>query len=222
MSYFTKKIKEREVLIKIAKPYFLIYFWLFFISFVLIIGAAFFSYYLIQKGTMGRIALISSFLVGIFILVRALFVRHFNCLMITDQRIIHVRQKGFFDRLVAEIELVKINDISHRIKGFLGTLLGYGEIQIQSADINNQPVSKIEFGQIKHPARIQELILVLKQQIEEKKIRLPQENNCLLTAEEILSRVSTQEVFRFIKIFRKEIGEKKFEEIMNKVSEDNN
>lgn len=216
MSYFTKKLKEREVLIKIIKPYSLMFLLSILISFILIIGSAFFFYYLTQKGIWGITAFITIFLLGLFLLIRTLFIRHFNCLILTDQRIININQKGFFDRLVKELELNKITDISYRTKGFLGTLFHFGDIQIQTSD-PVQPI-KIEFKKIKNPDKIQELILALKKQSEERNSKLPREDNRLLTAEEILVRTSTQEIFKLIKKFREEIGEKKFDEIINKIA----
>ncbi|TSD04668.1 MAG: Uncharacterized protein Athens071412_701 [Parcubacteria group bacterium Athens0714_12] len=216
MSYFNKKLKEREVLIKIIRPCGLAFFFPLLISFVLILGSAFFSYYLIQKGQWGIIVLILISIVGIFYLARTLFVRHFNCLMLTDQRIIRIKQKGFFDHLVSEIELIKICDISYQIKGILGTFFHFGGLYIQAINMTGEPL-KIEFEKIKNPERIQELILVFKKQSEEKISKLPKEENRLLTAEEILSKTSTQEIFQLIKKFREEIGEERFSEIIKKI-----
>lgn len=219
MSYFSKKLKEKEVLIRIIRPYSLMLFIPILISAILIIGGAFFSYYLIQKGTWGVVALILIFLFGFYYLIRILFVYHFKCLILTDQRIINIHQKGFFDRWVSELEIIKISDISYRIRGFLGTLFHFGNIQIQSNDAI-QPL-KIEFKKLKNPGKIQELILVLKKQAEDKISKLPKEENRLLSAEEISSRTSTQEIFKLIKKFKEDMGEEKFEEILNKISESN-
>jgi len=217
MSYFTKKLKEREILIKIIRPYSLILFLPLLISAILILGSAFFCYYLIQKGIWGITVLILAFLLGLFYLMRTLFVYHFNCLMLTDQRIVHINQKGFFDRLVSEIELSKITDISYRVKGFFGTLFHFGSIQIQASGITTQPF-KIEFKKVKEPHKLQELVLILKKQVEEKLSKKPTEENRLLTAEEVLSRTPSQEIFELIKKFREEIGEERFKEIINKIS----
>ncbi len=216
MNYFNKKLKEREILIKIVKVYCLMLFFPIFISSVLIFGSAFFSYYLFQKGTWGIVVSVFVFFAGIFYLTRTLFVWHYNCLMLTDQRIVAIKQKGFFDRSVSELDLGKISDTSYRIKGFTGTLFHFGVIQIQAVDAANQSL-KIEFEKIKNPDKIQELLLTVKKQFEEKISKLPKEETRLLTAEEIIFRTSTQEIFKLIKKFKDDIGEEKFEEILNKI-----
>lgn len=220
MSYFTKKLREKEVLIKIFKSHFIIFLFPFLIGGILALGSIFFSYYLFQKGTIGIILFSIIFLFGIFYLIRTLFIQYFNSLMITDQRIICINQKGFFDRSVKEIELKNIKDSSYRIKGILGTIFHFGNIYIQAGEVEGESL-KIEFEKLKDPDKIQDLILTIKNNSkenvnkEEDEVLKESEGEKNLTAEEIINKTSTQEIFKMIKSFKDEIGEEKFKKIID-------
>jgi uncharacterized membrane protein YdbT with pleckstrin-like domain len=54
-------------------------------------------------------------------------------LLITNERIIEVEQKGFFDREVSSFRLENIQDITVDVQGVLASLLDYGDILIQTA-----------------------------------------------------------------------------------------
>lgn len=53
--------------------------------------------------------------------------------IITNQRIIDVEQKGFFNREVASLHLERIQDITITTSGFVATMFGYGNIHVQTA-----------------------------------------------------------------------------------------
>jgi ABC-type multidrug transport system fused ATPase/permease subunit len=53
--------------------------------------------------------------------------------MVTNQRIINIEQEGLFNRIVAEKDLGRMQDITSEVHGFLGTILNYGDVYIQTA-----------------------------------------------------------------------------------------
>ena len=53
--------------------------------------------------------------------------------VITDQRLIKIELKGFFNRLVTTINLDRIQDIKVSTRGFFATLFTYGDIKVQTA-----------------------------------------------------------------------------------------
>ncbi len=53
--------------------------------------------------------------------------------IITDQRIIDIEQKGLFRREVSEFVLARVQDVTIETIGFIGTLLKFGNIRIQTA-----------------------------------------------------------------------------------------
>ncbi|MEK7649796.1 MAG: PH domain-containing protein [Patescibacteria group bacterium] len=53
--------------------------------------------------------------------------------IITDQRIIDIEQKSLFRREVSEFVIARIQDIKIETPGFIGTVLKFGNIRIQTA-----------------------------------------------------------------------------------------
>ena len=73
---------------------------------------------------------------------------------ITDKRIINREQKGLFNRLVSELELYQIQDVAVEQKGFLKTILNYGDLYIQTAGT----LERFIFKNIAQPVKISRLI----------------------------------------------------------------
>jgi len=57
---------------------------------------------------------------------------HYSVSVVTDQRLINIRQKGFFNREVNEVGFDKIQSINYHIKGLQAALLKFGDITIQT------------------------------------------------------------------------------------------
>lgn len=53
--------------------------------------------------------------------------------IITDQRIVDVRQHSLFHRTVSEISMDRIQDVTVDVPGFIPTMLDFGTIRIQTA-----------------------------------------------------------------------------------------
>lgn len=83
-----------------------------------------------------------------------LMIYFLNTLIITDKRIIENKQLGFFNNIVNEIKLDKVQDVSVKIQGPLATFLKYGDVEIQSAGA----VNKFFFRQFPDPEKIKQLI----------------------------------------------------------------
>jgi hypothetical protein len=58
---------------------------------------------------------------------------YLNQWIITTTRIIDIHQYGFFSREVSSLLLVRVQDVSSDVEGLFGTLLGYGQLAVQSA-----------------------------------------------------------------------------------------
>lgn len=53
--------------------------------------------------------------------------------IVTNQRIIDVEQRGLFSREVATMQLSKIQDITTDVHGFIATMMGFGDVHVQTA-----------------------------------------------------------------------------------------
>jgi signal transduction histidine kinase len=58
---------------------------------------------------------------------------YFDIVVVTDRRIIDIRQRGLFNRKIDELDILHVEDVSARTKGFLPTLFRYGDVYVQSA-----------------------------------------------------------------------------------------
>jgi len=74
--------------------------------------------------------------------------------IVTDRRIIDSTQHGFFNRVVSELHLSRIQDISVSTRGVIQTFLKFGDLQVQTAGTDE----KFKFQQIPHPEKVKDVI----------------------------------------------------------------
>lgn len=89
---------------------------------------------------------------------------YFDVWIVTDQRIINIEQKGLFARIVSELELEKIQDITTDVKGIIPTFLNYGNLYVQTAG----EMERFVFRNIPNPYSIKDLIMALQKKYEAK------------------------------------------------------
>lgn len=78
-----------------------------------------------------------------------------NTVIVTDKRIIDRDQLGFFERKVSELHVYRIQDITVSTKGILPTMLGYGDVMVQTAGIEQSFV----FRQMPNPEEVKTEIM---------------------------------------------------------------
>lgn len=79
--------------------------------------------------------------------------------IVTNERIININQKGFFNREISELKLTKIQDVTSEIIGVIPTILGYGDIQVQTA----AEMERFTFHQIPNPNEVKNIIVQLQE-----------------------------------------------------------
>jgi hypothetical protein len=80
--------------------------------------------------------------------------------IVTTERIINIEQHGLFSRLVSELHLRDIQDVTSETKGFMETFMTYGDVYIQSA----AEQQRFNFKNIDNPDSVKEVILRLVQE----------------------------------------------------------
>lgn len=75
--------------------------------------------------------------------------------LVTDGRIIDIEQRGLFSREVSEFRLDRIQDVTIEVKGFLPTLLRFGDIYVQTAGETREFMIR----HIPHPYHVKEVIV---------------------------------------------------------------
>lgn len=84
--------------------------------------------------------------------------------IVTDQRLIDVEQVGFFSRVVSELDLKRIQDITSEVSGMAETMLGFGNVFIQTASEDK----KFHLTSIPHPVETRRTIVNLYEAAREK------------------------------------------------------
>ena len=78
---------------------------------------------------------------------------YFSVYVVTDQRLIQLTQKGFFNKSVVDIGLNQIQMVNYQVAGLEQTLLGFGTINIQTF------VGDLVIHDVHHPSKTQKKLL---------------------------------------------------------------
>lgn len=154
MAYLKKILKEDEQAIRLVRRYPVSFLGRLILAFILIALPFFLMYPLFQWGNWGLLAFGLLLLIAFLYCLRLFIVWYFNLFIITDQRVIDVFQKGFFDRTVSSVIYSRIRDVAYRTKGLFQTIFHYGTVIIE---ISGTKV-RLEVKNIKNPKEIQEII----------------------------------------------------------------
>lgn len=84
---------------------------------------------------------------------------YFDVWILTEERIINMEQYGLFRREISELEHGKIQDVTTEVLGIFPTILGYGEVFIQTAAERE----RFQFKQVPQPQKIRARIMKLQE-----------------------------------------------------------
>ena len=194
----TKNLKEGETLIRTVRRDMLAEIRPFGFAVLLIILDFFFLTFLIKQGTWGvalfAIAAVVAFVVGL----RAFVEWQLNALLITNERIVHVYQKGFFTRMVAETTYARVTDVRSTVKGVRQTMFGLGSIEVQTAGEG----ANLTIDGVRHPSQVQALLTNILRTSHE-------QDHTPLTAQELVEALTKA---------KKELGANAFNELLTRVA----
>ncbi|MFH1789917.1 MAG: PH domain-containing protein [bacterium] len=77
--------------------------------------------------------------------------------IITNDRMVDIKQITLFARKVAEVDLYQIQDVSSEVKGFFATIFKYGNVDVQTAG----SVPKFSMQNVPNPHYLRRVILDL-------------------------------------------------------------
>ncbi|MFH1426005.1 MAG: PH domain-containing protein [Candidatus Kerfeldbacteria bacterium] len=80
---------------------------------------------------------------------------HLDIWVVTDQRVVSIEQVGLFNRVVSELNISRVQDVTSEIKGKVQTFLDYGQVHIQTAGEE----ARFVFEQVPHPSEVAKVIL---------------------------------------------------------------
>lgn len=102
--------------------------------------------------------LMACYLIMVMIITMTQFTDYYlDTWIVTTERIINIEQIGLFTRVVSELNLPEIQDITAETSGVLATVLSYGDVYIQTAATRE----RFNFKQIDNPEHVKEDILRL-------------------------------------------------------------
>lgn len=58
---------------------------------------------------------------------------YYNVYIVTKDEIIEITQEGFFGRKIAQLSLLRVQDVTSHIKGLLPTFFAYGDVLVETA-----------------------------------------------------------------------------------------
>lgn len=79
---------------------------------------------------------------------------YYSIYILTDSRLINIRQMGFFSREVNEINIAKIQSVNYRTRGVQAALFKFGDINIQTSSGTEWKLNSIH-----HPVTVHEHIM---------------------------------------------------------------
>ncbi len=84
------------------------------------------------------------------------FTRYFlNTWILTNERIVEIKQKRYFHREVSSVLLNRVQDVTSEVNGLVASLLHIGRIKVQSAGATNE----FYMTGIPYPESVRDLIL---------------------------------------------------------------
>ena len=97
---------------------------------------------------------LSYYLIMLVFLLTAWTETYLDVWTITTERIINREQNGLFNRVVSELDLGVVQDVTAEQKGIFATLLHYGDVHVQTAGTQERFV----FEQIPDPYKVAKII----------------------------------------------------------------
>ncbi len=82
---------------------------------------------------------------------------YFDVWVITNERIINIEQKSMFTRVISEVTLTRVQDVTAKIEGFFPTLFDFGDILVQTAGEEKH----FHFRNIPNPEHYKEEVMIL-------------------------------------------------------------
>jgi hypothetical protein len=79
---------------------------------------------------------------------------YFNVFFITTDGVVDVDFFNLIDKRISEADLDKIQDVTYTTKGVLGTMLNYGDVQVQTA----AEITEFRFESVPNPEKVAKIL----------------------------------------------------------------
>lgn len=162
--YFPSQVSGERVFLLIRRHWIVFASMIFFVV-VLLVPVFILIFYMtnnpeVFSGVVGNFAIIFGgiYTLTVFGLILFGFVNYYlDVYIVTNKRIVDIRQKGFFRREIAELHLHQVQDVEARVEGVLQTMMHFGNVHIQTAAERENFV----FEDVPHPYTLAKQIVEL-------------------------------------------------------------
>ncbi len=153
---FLGKEKEENVVLIVRTH------WIFYIPHVLLGFLAFLLPFLFKlvvpdlqnNGALFLVFFVMSLMIFLSVVVFALIKWYFNVNIITDQRVVDLDFTSVMSHTSSEARLERIEDVTHKQIGLIGSVFDVGTVYIQTAGAK----AEIEFDNIPRPREVQDIL----------------------------------------------------------------
>ena len=205
--FYDKNLRQDEELVAAINKSGLEFFNKYIICFIFFLVPAFLAVPLFNWGVYGKVVFSLLLANAIYYFLKLLATAHYNSLIITSDRVINYKLVGFFEKRINEIDLIKVVDVSHRIKGLKQNWFKAGDLLISWQAAEQE--KKMLVTNIKEPLRVQRMILDLRNLAQEEFEVKGKRQDIKESYEEVLKRI------------KKEIGEKTLIKLIKDLKDDN-
>jgi len=154
LSYFKQELNGDEELIMILRKHWVTLSLLCLKTIIIFVLAIIFFKFAPNEKWAAQVFLFWIFL-GLIYGFRGILIWLLDCYIITNKKIIDIDQRGFFQRIVTEVNYEKIENVIYEMKGPLAIFFNYGNLKIQI--IKNEGLLLMK--QIPQPKKIQDIII---------------------------------------------------------------
>lgn len=147
-------LKQNEEVVAILKQVAITYVWRYLFGLIFLFTASFFMFRLFDYGWWGSALYGLGMFLGLYIILRAWFMRNANIFVVTSDRVVDVHRVGWFEEVISAITYTDIKDVSIRKKGIGQSLFNFGSLVIAT----KYERLLLEIINISHPAKIQLLL----------------------------------------------------------------
>jgi len=77
--------------------------------------------------------------------------------ILTNRRVINIEQNGLFNRVVSELRLYRVQDVTSEVKGFVRSMMDFGQCYVQTAGEKDYFI----FEDVPNPTKISKQVLEL-------------------------------------------------------------
>lgn len=153
-------LKEDEELVALVHPTFIAFTGSILGATLFLCAAFFFIYPLWKAGWVGIAGFVLLLFIAKYFMIRVALGHYGNMYVITNERLIDVERRGIFDRIVSEVPLNNIHDVSFRVNGPLGMMLRIGTITIRTLG----GATNFQWKWVRNPEEVRNLLLEIQRE----------------------------------------------------------